>query len=284
MKTKTKKWFSRVAMMLLMTMLTTATAWADDVNLTENTNATEGTAERWFVNIPKTGENKLTLTDASIIFFKVYDNGGGPQNPYDNDCDGSLVLTAPEGCVLRLSGTIVTEKGSDYLTVYDGNAKDDKKVLLNKVSSDASGAETTIDAVTSTGQSMTLYFHSDYAVKYFGLNLTVTVVNLSEKFTITVNNPEAGGTIEASVGGTVAAQAAMTDVVTLTATPASGYRSATSAWSMPTAIPLLWILTSVRTSPRSPCPARQSPLPRRLPTHGLLRVVSSSTCPRQATS
>jgi len=212
-----------MAMMLLMTMLTTATAWADDVNLTENTNETEGTAERWFVNIPKTGENKLTLTDASIIFFKVYDNGGGPQNPYDNDCDGSLVLTAPEGCVLRLSGTIVTEKGCDYLTVYDGNAKDDKKVLLNKVSSDASGAETTIDAVTSTGQSMTLYFHSDNLVQYFGLNLTVTVVNLSEKFTITVNNPEAGGTIEASVGGTVAAQAAMTDVVTLTATPASGY-------------------------------------------------------------
>ena len=223
MKTKTIKWFSRVAMMLLMTMLTTATAWADDVNLTENTNETEGTAERWYVNIPKTGENKLTLTDASITFFKVYDNGGGPQNHYDNDCDGSLVLTAPEGCVLRLSGTIVTEKGYDYLTVYDGNAKDDKKVLLNKVSSDASGAETTIDAVTSTGQSMTLYFHSDNAVKYFGLNLTVTVVNLSEKFTITVNNPEAGGTIEASVGGTVAAQAAMTEVVTLTATPASGY-------------------------------------------------------------
>ena len=223
MKTKTIKWFSRVAMMLLMTMLTTATAWADDVNLTENTNETEGTAERWFVNIPKTGENKLTLTDASIIFFKVYDNGGGPQNHYDNDCDGSLVLTAPEGCVLRLSGTIVTEKGCDYLTVYDGNAKDDKKVLLNKVSSSSSGAETTIDAVTSTGQSMTLYFHSDNLVQYFGLNLTVTVVNLSEKFTITVNNPEAGGTIEASVGGTAAAQASMTDVVTLTATPASGY-------------------------------------------------------------
>ena len=223
MKTKTIKWFSRVAMMLLMTMLTTATAWADDVNLTENTNETEGTAERWFVNIPKTGENKLTLTDASIIFFKVYDNGGGPQNHYDNDCDGSLVLTAPEGCVLRLSGTIITEKGCDYLTVYDGNAKDDKKVLLNKVSSSSSGAETTIDAVTSTGQSMTLYFHSDNLVHYFGLNLTVTVVNLSEKFTITVSNPEAGGTIEASVGGTVAAQAAMTEGVTLTATPASGY-------------------------------------------------------------
>ena len=223
MKTKTIKWFSRVAMMLLLTMLTTATAWADDVNLTENTNETEGTAERWYVNIPKTGENKLTLTDASITFFKVYDNGGGPQNHYDNDCDGSLVLTAPEGCVLRLSGTIITEKGYDYLTVYDGNAKDDKKVLLNKVSSSSSGAETTIDAVTSTGQSMTLYFHSDNAVKYFGLNLTVTVVNLSEKFTITVNNPEAGGTIEASVGGTAAAQAAMTEEVTLTATPASGY-------------------------------------------------------------
>ena len=223
MKTKTIKWFSRVAMMLLLTMLTTATAWADDVNLTENTSETEGTAERWYVNIPKTGENKLTLTDASITFFKVYDNGGGPQNHYDNDCDGSLVLTAPEGCVLRLSGTIITEKGYDYLTVYDGNAKDDKKVLLNKVSSSSSGAETTIDAVTSTGQSMTLYFHSDNAVKYFGLNLTVTVVNLSEKFTITVNNPEAGGTIEASVGGTAAAQASMTDVVTLTATPASGY-------------------------------------------------------------
>ena len=82
--------------LMMLALLTTATAWADDVNLNEDTGETAGTAARWYVNMPKTGTNTLTLTDASVTTFKVYDNGG-KSGKYSSNCNGYLVLTAPEG-------------------------------------------------------------------------------------------------------------------------------------------------------------------------------------------
>ena len=131
----------RAAMTLFLAVLTTMTAWADDVTLTEDTGETAGTAARWYVNMPATGTNTLTLTDASITTFKVYDDGGKNGN-YSNNCDGTLVLTAPEGYIIQLSGNIYTERTDmnsnthvetpvDYLTVYD-NSNATGAVLINK--------------------------------------------------------------------------------------------------------------------------------------------------------
>ena len=41
----------RTAAVLLLAMLTAATAWADNVNLTEDTDEEVGTAARWYVNM-----------------------------------------------------------------------------------------------------------------------------------------------------------------------------------------------------------------------------------------
>ena len=199
-------------MTLLVTMLTAATAWADDVTLQDD-NGTK------YVNMPTTGKNTLTLSNASVTTFKVYDDGGASSNyshNYSNNCKGTLVLTAPEGYVLQLSGSITTEKDYDKLTVYDGSAASGTK-LLDEVSSTSNGTQTAIGPVASSGQSMMLYFYSTMSSNFAGLDLTVTLVNPNTEYGITVNT---------ATGGTVASdktQAKVNDVVTLTATPSEGY-------------------------------------------------------------
>ena len=144
--------------LMMLALLTTATAWADDVNLTEDTGESAGTAARWYVKMPKTGTYTLTLTDASVTTFKVYDNGG-KSGKYFSNCNGYLVLTAPEGYVLQLSGNITMDNYWDNLTVYDNSEASGTK-LLDAVSSTSHGTQTAIQTVASTGQSMTLYFYS----------------------------------------------------------------------------------------------------------------------------
>ena len=139
--------------------------------------------------IPKTGENTYNIP-ANVSSFKVYDDGGKGRI-YSPGCDGTLTLTAPEGYVLQLSGNITTEKDADYLTVYDGSSNQ-TDVLINQVSSSVSGELTDIPTVTSTGQSMTLYFHSDNSdsdnSEFDGLDLTVTLGKNIAACNITVPN------------------------------------------------------------------------------------------------
>ena len=202
-------------MTLLVTMLTAATAWADTaVSLQQD-------GSEYYVKMPTTGKNTLTLSDATITTFKVYDDGGASSN-YSNSCNGTLTLTAPEGYVLQLSGSITMEFYWDKLTVYDGSTTSGTK-LLDAVSSTTSDTKTAITTVYSSGQSLTLYFYSDGGTNYAGLDLTVTLISTSTVSGITVNNPATGGSVTATVGGTSATTAKVNDVVTLTATPESGY-------------------------------------------------------------
>jgi len=196
-------------------------AWAENVNLSVDSEIAEGTAGHYYVNMPATGTNTLTLSDASVTTFKVYDDGG-KNGKYSNNCSGYLVLTAPTGYALHLSGSIKTEKKWDYLIVYDGNTTKATK-LLNQVSSTSNGTQTTITTVVvSSGQSMMLYFLSDDGWHYDGLDLTVTLVNPNAEFGITVNSAT-GGTVTASVNNQSVTSARIEDAVTLTATPESGY-------------------------------------------------------------
>ena len=193
----------------------TATAWAGDVNLTEDTEEGTGTAAHWYVNMPATGTNTLTLADATITSFKVYDDKGKNNNP-SNQCRGTLTLTAPTGYVLQLSGKICTSRDNDdLLTVYDGSDKSAPK-LLNEVKSTSNGVETVIQTVNSSGQSMTIYFSTGWPF-YYGLDLTVTLISTSTNFGI-ICASAAGGTMTANP-----TSATVNQTVTLTASPESGY-------------------------------------------------------------
>ena len=203
----------------------TYTATWIEMPLTEDTDEAEGTAAHWYVNMPATDTKTVTLSDATVTTFKVYDDGGKNGN-YSFGCSGYLVLTAPAGYVLQLSGSIMSEKNYDKLTVYDGN-DNSGTILLNAVCSTEDGTQTAITPVLSRGQSMTLYFydsHNNFVnYTYAGLDLTVTLIDSNVEYNIDIVDAGNNNTLTASFGGNAVTTAKYNDVVTLTASPASGY-------------------------------------------------------------
>ena len=203
------------ALLLLMALFAGFSVWAGEVTLTEDTEEAEGTAARWYVNMPAGNqESRLTLSDATITTFKVYDDGGKNGN-YSASCRSRLIITAPTGYLIHLSGSIKTEEGWDKLTVYDGSDTSAPKLL-----DEINGKNTrwiTIDPVKSSGQSMTFYFYSDSGSEYEGLDLTVEIFDPNKDFGITVNTAE-NGSVESSKS-----EAKTDELITLTATPANGY-------------------------------------------------------------
>ena len=134
----------------------------------------------------------------NVGWFKVYDDGGA-EGKYSSGCDGSLVLTAPEGCKLQLTGTVLTESYElDRLSVYDGD--NTEGTLLLQEYSKTQDTSVDIGTITSTGRSLTLNFESDQSVVNAGLDLTVTVISdgggdtpiLDPEYTINVTQYQGG--------------------------------------------------------------------------------------------
>ena len=192
----------RMSLALLLLMLMSTTAWADDVNLSEDNEIAVGTAGHYYVNMPSgsgTVTNSLEITTQDITdgkgTFKVYDNGGkGGQ--YSINCTGILVLTAPENYVIQLSGDIYTETNWDKLTVYDNNEASGT-TLLNEKSSSSKGVKTSIGTIISSANVMTIKFSSDGSGIYDGLDLTVMVFNPNADYNVTINTAE-GGSVTAN--------------------------------------------------------------------------------------
>lgn len=213
---KRHSFLSRAAMMLLVMLLSTVTAWADDVSLQVDNDIPVGTAGHYYVNMPKTGENTLTLTVADLEdgkgTFKVYDNGG-KNGEYPAGCHGALIITVPENYNMRLAGTVYAEGNTyDYLAIYDGT---DTSHLLGD-SKNGKKVSYPMD-VTTTDRSARLYFESDNSWMNAGVNLTVTVMAFSTENDVVVNSVTGGSVIASPT------PAKTGDVVTLTATPADSY-------------------------------------------------------------
>ena len=165
-----------------------------------------------YINMPTTGTIDATIPK-NVTSFKVYDDGG-KDKAYSNNCNGTLVLTAPEGYVLELNGTVTaetpaTDKVYDYLDVYNGSDKN-APILRQNVTGSSS-----VNGARSTGNAMTLYFKTDGNSVMSGLNLTVTLVPPTYMVSVAT---AAGGTLSSDKDS-----AAVGDKVTLTATPDEGY-------------------------------------------------------------
>ena len=172
--------------------------------------------------IPKTGDKTITIP-SGVQSFKVYDHGG-TAGAYDAYCNGTLTLTAPDGYVLQLTGTIMTGSNSDdWLSVYNG-ANTSATPLLNQKTSDVVGMvlqTTDIGVIASSDNNMTLQFHSGPSISSFstGLDLTVTLVSKTEEFAIVIPTVSNGSvSVESSV-----LTAKVNDLVTLNASPDEGY-------------------------------------------------------------
>ena len=123
-----------------------------------------------FVNMPVSGEQNITIPDG-ITSFKLYDDGG-KEGYYSKNADGYLTVSAPEGYVLQMSGTIFSD--SRYLKVFDGG-NSQSTPLLNQ----ETGYSYDYDIGTriSTGNVVTFYFGSN-GTSYVGLDLTVKVIKM----------------------------------------------------------------------------------------------------------
>ena len=73
----------------------------------------------YFVNMPTTGAKQASLVAHNLA--KVYDDGGKSSN-FSRYCDGTLMLLAPAGYSIRLSGTIDLS-GADYLRRRDDRGR-----------------------------------------------------------------------------------------------------------------------------------------------------------------
>ena len=114
--------------------------------------------------------SKFTATIPSgVKSFKVYDDGGKSGSYSGNNRD-TLVLQAPTGYVLQLSGNMRVSSYGDSLLIYNGSGANASS-LLKTYKSNSSGSEQAISNVLSSGEYMTLVFHSSYSYSYYGLDL-----------------------------------------------------------------------------------------------------------------
>lgn len=163
-------------MTLLLVMLCTIGVWADQKPVSLSDDGEGG----WFINMPAKGTATsvanaavLTLTaddiSAGKIPFKVYDDGG-KDDYYSHGYSGYLIITAPEGYVPQLSGSVKTESCCDHMRVYNGTTTD------KQLGVDYQGSMT-VGPLRSNHQSMLIYFGSDGSVYDTGLDLTVELVD-----------------------------------------------------------------------------------------------------------
>ena len=200
MKTKIHAFF----LFALAVLFAASAGWAEEVSLLSDGQG------GFFVNMPVTGKNTLTIPENRTT-FKVYDDGQDATNPgyYSNNANGYLQLVAPEGYLLQVSGSINTESGYDKLSIFNGDEGSAK--LVNAIS----GAYDEIGPV-SGGRIVTIYFYSDYGGTRVGLDLTVTLV-LAEAHEVSIETAENGSVVSEPTSAKIG------DVVTLTATPNQGF-------------------------------------------------------------
>ena len=142
----------------------------------------QGTDEK-YINMPRKDAVAVTIP-ADVKSFKVYDDGG-KDGEYSKSSRGRLLLTAPDGYRMKVTGSVNTgcenpnyaDFCSDYVVISDENGnnlyksgakKDNDKGYVIYDWAD-------IGTHTSTGNKMTLRFYSDDYQEYAGFEFTVTL-------------------------------------------------------------------------------------------------------------
>lgn len=134
------------------------------------------------INMPVSDVVEYTIAQ-DVTSFNIYDDGGAEGN-YSDGCDGTVVLTAPIGCKLMLTGS-VTSDSYDYLKVWDGTSDEAEPAI------EVSGT-VTLNTFTSAGESIRINFYSDSGINDEGLNLTVTVIDPNNKHAINIESVQGG--------------------------------------------------------------------------------------------
>ena len=166
------------------------------------------------INVPATGTLSASIP-AGVQSFKVYDDGGYSTGDGGSsyNSSGYLKLTAPEGCVFQVKGSVVQLQNLiGYLTIYDGEDNEADKLVDMNTSADGRDIGTHV----SSGNKMTIYFHNGDN----DLDLDVTVAQTSVSHEIAVSDGTTGGSV-AVVGGIT--EAAISTNISLVLDPDEGY-------------------------------------------------------------
>ena len=207
MKTQPRIFGSLLSLLLM--AFSVSAVWAEQRSLENDGNG------GYYINMPATGTDTLVIPDG-VTTFKVYDDGG-PNETFSAGCEGFLLLTAPEGRLLRLAGSIKTNYYSvsvGYLTVYDGVDANGGDLLYDY------GNVPNLRKKLSSQENMFLQFRGSgdhWKTEYEGLDLTITVVNPNGPHAINIETAENGSFVNPP------ATAMPGEVVTLTTSPDAGY-------------------------------------------------------------
>ncbi|MBP5420459.1 MAG: InlB B-repeat-containing protein [Bacteroidales bacterium] len=164
------KRITAISAALLFSVAAVAQDWTS-VSLSGN--ATDG----YYINMPQTGTNELTLTAESPTTFKVYDDGGESGRASIN-CSGYLSITVPTGKIIHLSGFVTIGdccKSLEYMKIHNGQDADEGSWDDYKYGNEDSGGESV--EFVSNGNVVTLFFRTDdYDSQYYFSNIDLTVL------------------------------------------------------------------------------------------------------------
>lgn len=162
---------------LALTLIATVasfSAWATPITLSGN--ATDG----YYVDMPENASTEATAKELTLdgsYTFNIYgDNGKG--NRYSSSYEGFLLITAPSGYAIRLSGTWYNVSQTDNLYIYNGpNSSSPQTRYWSSVS------QTNNLAYNSTSNSVLIHFKINgnvYSSDAAYINLTATVAPITD--------------------------------------------------------------------------------------------------------
>ena len=178
---------ARLLLATFLLALTAQTAWADDLtsaNLLIDSEIPEGTAGHYYYTMPRECNHTLTITEQDISdgkgTFNVYDCGGKNHTVDSYNLNEELVITAPLGYAVKITGTAKTDdglySGSEYLSVYDGTSTSGTR--LGKFGTTSYPERYNVNVQSSSNSIMLKFRSYIYSIKGRGLNLTVSLVEV----------------------------------------------------------------------------------------------------------
>ena len=162
--------------------------------------------------IPAEGTQTVVIPEGTDE-FRVYDNGG-KDAAYAANSNGELVLMAPEGYIFEITGTVDSQYKTDYLKIYDTDNNISEAALT--ISGNADNAAANIGSFLTTDNKVCLGFYSNDETNKDGVDLRIRMIDTSLQYAVNLTENE-HGTIVSDVE-----EAALRQVVTLTAAPAEG--------------------------------------------------------------
>ncbi len=119
----------------------------------------------------------------------VFDNGG-VNGYYANNCDATMTVIAPEGLRICVRSDVATEKGYDYLRIYDGETTG-----AETLGGPYSGT-TTITPLYSSGNKVTILFHSDSRDNSRGIDMKIILFDTASLHTLSFDAGQGSGTMD----------------------------------------------------------------------------------------